>query len=641
MRSFLRGIATLLAASMLTAGMFFTPVYAEETEAEPGVTQETAVSEPAASEETETTATGASEETAVITPAETEQSEALLPISAEDLFVQPSENGLYEMEKIDGVWKVVPFEDELTENLDPANVWTYPEVQTVDALVELLGASNFTRVSSTEIRLWNNVTFDENNAMIVKLFMPELVIDFNGYCLEGMISLEVCGGNVTLRDLGGTNQGGINVGKYHNYPETSDSFLSAPAIHLRYGSLTIESGRYTSYVFTLMAYAGNLVIRDGVFENIPYKDATPPSVIILYAGMSSARIMGGTFRGDGYFTVECYRFREEWMRTSVRNPLQISGGYFENTRLGALAYADMKIDDNDDKPYPDLYELLALGGKFSDGVVNTQELGGFLYSYSAVRLRVEDKGGVESFVYRLYTKVLDREPDKAGFDNWVSRLTSKQATGAEAAYGFIFSPEISSSNLSDQEFVTLLYKVILNRAPDEVGMKNWLSALGMGVSRYFIFAGFANSQEWKNLCARYGIDPGSYASTEPRDQNLQVTIFVRRLYTTCLNREPDILGLNYWTDGLVKKTEDGAHAAFGFFFSKEFESRKLSNEAYVELLYEVLLGRSSDPGGRAYWVGQLNRGVTRLEVFKGFAHSREFDTICAGYGIERGTIQGI
>ena len=195
-------------------------------------------------------------------------------------------------------------------------------------------------------------------------------------------------------------------------------------------------------------------------------------------------------------------------------------------------------------------------------------------------------------------------------------------------------------NLSNEEFVTLLYNTLFDRAPDEGGMKTWLSVLKTGASRKYVFSGFANSQEWKGLCANYGIEPGSYKSDEPRDQNLKVTAFVQRLYTLCLNRGADVEGLNVWTSVLNNKTQDGAHVAYGFFFSQEFVERDLSNSDFVEVLYKALLGRDSDPKGKADWVRQLDAGGygLRWDVFCGFAHSQEFDQICADYGIVRGTV---
>ena len=64
----------------------------------------------------------------------------------------------------------------------------------------------------------------------------------------------------------------------------------------------------------------------------------------------------------------------------------------------------------------------------------------------------------------------------------------------------------------------------------------------------------------------------------------------------------------------------------------------MGNEEFVELLYNVMMGRSSDAAGKADWVHKLNNGVGREGVFRGFAESMEFEMICNSYGIEKGTV---
>ena len=112
--------------------------------------------------------------------------------------------------------------------------------------------------------------------------------------------------------------------------------------------------------------------------------------------------------------------------------------------------------------------------------------------------------------------------------------------------------------------------------------------------------------------------------------------FVARLYRICLSREPDATGLNDWTSKLRNKKITGIQAAYGFVFSPEFIGRNLCNSDFVEQLYQAFMGRKSDAAGKADWVGKLSRGVTREEVFNGFALSVEFDNLCNIYGIEPG-----
>ena len=57
----------------------------------------------------------------------------------------------------------------------------------------------------------------------------------------------------------------------------------------------------------------------------------------------------------------------------------------------------------------------------------------------------------------------------------------------------------------------------------------------------------------------------------------------------------------------------------------------------VEMLYQTMLNRSSDPEGKAHWCSQLDGGRSRYEILKGFIFSEEFGRLCEEYGIERGT----
>ena len=100
------------------------------------------------------------------------------------------------------------------------------------------------------------------------------------------------------------------------------------------------------------------------------------------------------------------------------------------------------------------------------------------------------------------------------------------------------------------------------------------------------------------MCASYGIVPGSLSLSEYRDQNLDVTRFVSHFYKYCLNRNGDPEGLNDWTGGLLEHRFDGAYIASGFIFSDEFHNKNLSNEDFIEILYQTILGRASDPAGK-------------------------------------------
>ena len=117
----------------------------------------------------------------------------------------------------------------------------------------------------------------------------------------------------------------------------------------------------------------------------------------------------------------------------------------------------------------------------------------------------------------------------------------------------------------------------------------------------------------------------------------KVRAFCKRLYQVCLGRNPETAGLDYWTEALANGEKSGIEAGLGFVFSPEYINKKTSNAEYIEILYQVFLDRASDAGGREYWSGMLEQGMSRQYVFQKVAQSEEYTKICQNYGINRGT----
>lgn len=253
--------------------------------------------------------------------------------------------------------------------------------------------------------------------------------------------------------------------------------------------------------------------------------------------------------------------------------------------------------------------------------------------------------GVEGFIIRLYQVCLEREPDEAGLEQWVEILTEGTQTGTQVAYGFVFSDEFKGKNYCNEHYVKQLYLAFMGRGYDDAGLESWLVQLKNGATREEVFNGFAQSNEFKDICVSYGIDVGqpiaipAYGTVPKGPCSVDgkedgVTEFVKRLYDICLGREADEGGLDVWREGLWNHTMSGVQVARGFIFSTEFVSRNYDNATYVEYLYPAFLGREADDAGKASWVILMTeQGWTREEVFWGFANSDEFTKICNSYGI--------
>ena len=247
-------------------------------------------------------------------------------------------------------------------------------------------------------------------------------------------------------------------------------------------------------------------------------------------------------------------------------------------------------------------------------------------------ITVASYDAIELLVIRLYENVLGRKYDVDGMQRWVAQLKNGDRTGGFVAHGFFFSPEFINRHTSNSQYVEILYRTLLGRAPDVGGRDRWIAQLDAGWPRENIFAGFVNSIEFGQFCSSAGVERGFY--TPPPAGAARV--FVTRLYRLALLREPDLGGLNGWHNGLRTGAHTGASVAYGFIFSNEMFGRNLTDEQFVDVLYNTILGRPPDLIGRANWVSQLRNGASRYSIFVGFVHSNEFGLLCTSHGIIRG-----
>ena len=246
---------------------------------------------------------------------------------------------------------------------------------------------------------------------------------------------------------------------------------------------------------------------------------------------------------------------------------------------------------------------------------------------------------VYAFVKRMYEIVLGRSPEEDGLKYWYDSLTLGTNEGAEIINGFFFSEEFQNAGHSDEEYIYKLYRALFNREADSEGFKTWMDALNNGMSRRYVCAGFVGSVEYDELCRSYGIVPGTMSTNENRYKNKNITSFVSHFYKYCLGRQGDVNGLNNWTGDLISGRAKGVDIVKGFFFSDEMQNKKLSNEEFVDILYQTLLSRKSDVAGKSDWVGRLNSGVSKQHVICGFVYSSEFTKLCQTYGINRGDME--
>ncbi len=104
--------------------------------------------------------------------------------------------------------------------------------------------------------------------------------------------------------------------------------------------------------------------------------------------------------------------------------------------------------------------------------------------------------------------MLGRNFDEGVLNDWTGQINANPSKGNIlniSANGFLHSQEFINRELSDEDYVYIMYSIYLGREPDQAGYNDWVSQLRNGRSRDDIASGFANSQEFANILARYGL----------------------------------------------------------------------------------------------------------------------------------------
>ncbi|MBO4636047.1 MAG: DUF4214 domain-containing protein [Clostridiales bacterium] len=284
--------------------------------------------------------------------------------------------------------------------------------------------------------------------------------------------------------------------------------------------------------------------------------------------------------------------------------------------------------------------------------------------------------GAGGFVNRMYTVVLNRPAEEDGYNAWLRVLLTGEDNGAGVARDFLLSQEFINRNLSNEEYVTVLYNLFFDRAPDQAGFEAWVAQLQRGVPVSEILAGFVNSTEWANTCVFYGIESGgtgvptvqvsvtptsqagpvgfdnpaptetaatptaapsgTAATVTPGEGVTQGMIqFVQSLYSECLGRDASATEINGWTEVLANGSNTGKQVAYGFFFSNEFlaKSGNMTDEQLVTVFYKVFLNRQPDGAGLESWCRAIEWADKVPTLFSGFADSSEFARKCESYGV--------
>lgn len=524
--------------------------------------------------------------------------------------------------------------------------------------------------SSTAITVKNNVVSNSQNAGIAlsRTVQANLI---NNTITDTVVNGIACDGHegrVTVNIEGGKISNTKCATSEANAPIWTDSttgtISGVTIIDLKYNGITITKNSnmnirncriYQSAVTNtkgIAVYASEASLNDNVISGF--------SEYGIYANRKDgANITGGnntlTLPGTSGFSENAVFIAESTgsMGNNKLFDLSISatsasgGNYYPNMEAGAIIDGTIYTttagsDGRFSVSYPSVdTSKVAVYVKSPDGNVI------ILNAPNGTTLEGNTGGGttqnpadtekITAFVTRLYKNVLGRDPDQKGLNEWVESLAKGERTGADVAGGFFFSPEFiqkKENELSNEQYVEILYRTMMGRSSDPAGKKYWLDSIDCGFSDMFILNGFVGSKEFGEICDEYGIICSELVLTEPRDQNRGVTEFVSRNYTKALERSVDIHGLNDWCHRILYEGLEPGESVKGIVFSPEFMGHNHSNEKFVTLMYHTFFNREPDPAGYADWLGSLNNGTrSRNDVVEGFINAQEFRELVASFGL--------
>jgi hypothetical protein len=153
---------------------------------------------------------------------------------------------------------------------------------------------------------------------------------------------------------------------------------------------------------------------------------------------------------------------------------------------------------------------------------------------------------------------------------------------------------------ANQLYIEAAYKDVLARAVDNPALIYWSGQLNAGQPHAVLANAIDHSPEY-------------YAN-----------VIVIPAYQRYLGRAPDVKGLAYWVDQLQNQGLTDERLEAGFIGSPEYFARAGgTNKAWIDTMYQNLLGRPADATGESYWLGQLAAGVSRAQVAYGFAAGPE------------------
>ena len=219
-------------------------------------------------------------------------------------------------------------------------------------------------------------------------------------------------------------------------------------------------------------------------------------------------------------------------------------------------------------------------------------------------LDLRQRGSADQ-MHAVYQTLLGRLGDKMTVGPVVSAMDAGSITIDDLVASLLGSAEFTQRYgvLNNEQFIRLMYRNTDGGVPNEPGVQAWKAALDNGMPRAGVAKAFATWEVTLN-----NID-----AVQPHGWWLERKFGaeVASIYDVALDRLPDRSGFDYWLGELDAGLIGLNNLAVLFGRAEEFVGRNAGRSTvdFVRELYRSALDREPDQGGLDYWVQGLDAGI--------------------------------
>jgi len=246
-----------------------------------------------------------------------------------------------------------------------------------------------------------------------------------------------------------------------------------------------------------------------------------------------------------------------------------------------------------------------------------------------------DIKSVEDFLNKAKESLLGESAKEEELEKWIKKLKDGLTLIEIIDEEMIKSEEFFPVYQNDEEYIKSIYKALFDKEIEEKDFNElYEKIISTELSKEELLYYLARKKSFEEILKGKGINSSLLVNPTKEKEIKKLADFIKRMYTTALGRDAEAGGLNYWELMLSTGKKSPQEIAIFFFTSEEFQNQNLTDEEFLDRLYQTVLNRKADKEGSEYWLKKIEEGMSREDIIKSFIDSKEFQNLLKEYGIK-------